>query len=866
MERTNFVQKISCKSMVQLDTNIMVGVANFKVCLLLALLIPFAQTKDECIPNIKICLWKESTLQADCSFRNLQVPPCFLEKSNITHLNLAHNRFDHVPDNLPQNLTWLDLSFNKLHQLINLHKYRQLNHLNLDNNQINVSFLPNMRGMPNLRYLSLKHNINCMQKLYPLGIFDGCKSLFHLRIDGCENGNFGDMFSDQKIETLKILEASGYDGVCRIKSLISHVFDKFNLTHLDLSLCDITNIEIGSLASQTHLQYLDMSYNSRLGFRGFGNISYDLQNSTIKVLRLVKIHCTFGLGTILLRNHTKYLNKTSLEELYLDSNRLEMIETGLITYNLPKSLKHLSVGDNKMDNGMYVLETGSLHNLQTLNVSFQTHSHNDYFDGCSDYTESCHNRPELTASTQNIAKVMESDGMLKLQKPPIFTFYLPKNMHTLYANDMKLTYPVYELHFGHCNLKHMHFQNNFILKFNGPIFGSHNITYIDVSNNFCADISTQALNGFPRLEILNFSQNLLGHSFERDSNGEILRKNGNLTVLNLHDNKITFLPRRVFRNNLRIKLLNISYNRMEKWTVDISHMYLLEHLDMSYNLLTELDEQAINLLPLHETFTINFLGNPLSCSCENTFFFQWMNRYHQSRFTHLENITCAYKNGSLLSLQGLPSIVQILQKDCSTYSLVIIVTSSFICLVFSLIVYRIIYRYRWKILYIYYLTKRVLFPELEKTKKRVNYEYDAFISYAEEDRSFVLNEIQRRMESYELRLCIHDRDFLPGIDIAENITNAIHNSRRIVFVMTSHFLKSHWCMFEFNMARMESIYSRGGENILLLILLEKNVVREMPMSLLHVVENESYLEFPDEGISQCMEVFRKNLKDAIKNN
>jgi hypothetical protein len=460
---------------------------------------------------------------------------------------------------------------------------------------------------------------------------------------------------------------------------------------------------------------------------------------------------------------------------------------------------------------------------------------------------------------------METNGVSNLLKPPNVTLYLPKNIQTIYANDMKIKYPVNALHFGNSNLQNLHIQNNFFVELNGPLYGLSNLTYVDASNNFCSDISTEALTGLSGLQVLNFSQNLLGPSFQRDDQGDILRQNRNLTALNLHDNKITFLPKNVFRSNPKIKFLNVSYNRMEKWTVDISHMHELEHLDISYNLFTALDEQAINFFPPHKTFTINFAGNPLLCSCENKFFFEWMNRFHHSRFTYLQNITCAYKNGSNLSLQNLSNIVQILQKDCATYSLLIIVTSSSICLIVSLILYRIIYRYRWKILYIYYLTKRVLFPELKKAKKKVHFEFDAFISYAEEDRRFVLEEI-RRIENCDLKLCIHDRDFVPGIDIAENITNAIHNSRRIVFVLTSHFLKSYWCMFEFNMARMESIYSRGGETILLIILLGKNVVREMPMSLLHIIENESYLEFPDEAIPQSLEVFRKKLRDAIKEN
>ena len=122
----------------------------------------------------------------------------------------------------------------------------------------------------------------------------------------------------------------------------------------------------------------------------------------------------------------------------------------------------------------------------------------------------------------------------------------------------------------------------------------------------------------------------------------------------------------------------------------------------------------------------------------------------------------------------------------------------------------------------------------------------------------------RRLENNGLNICIHDRDFVPGVDIAENITNAIHNSRQIVFVMTSAFLKSYWCMFELNMARMESIYTRGGENIMLLVLLDKYVIKEMPRSLMDIVESKSYLEYPDNDSISSPSVFWENLVDAIQ--
>lgn len=140
-----------------------------------------------------------------------------------------------------------------------------------------------------------------------------------------------------------------------------------------------------------------------------------------------------------------------------------------------------------------------------------------------------------------------------------------------------------------------------------------------------------------------------------------------------------------------------------------------------------------------------------------------------------------------------------------------------------------------------------------------------FISYAAHQRNFSIN-MARKLESKGLKIRIHDRDFLPGIDIAENITNAIHNSSRTVIVITSAFLKSHWCIFELNMARMESIYSRGGENFLILILLEKSVVKDMPRSLLDIIESKSYLEYPDDDSFQSPDAFWANLEDAINDN
>ncbi|KAH3699521.1 hypothetical protein DPMN_074477 [Dreissena polymorpha] len=59
-----------------------------------------------------------------------------------------------------------------------------------------------------------------------------------------------------------------------------------------------------------------------------------------------------------------------------------------------------------------------------------------------------------------------------------------------------------------------------------------------------------------------------------------------------------------------------------------------------------------------------------------------------------------------------------------------------------------------------------------------NYRFDAFISYAEDNFRFILDEVIPRLEAENVSLCLHQRDFLPGNAISDNIIHAIQSSRK----------------------------------------------------------------------------------------
>ena len=67
-------------------------------------------------------------------------------------------------------------------------------------------------------------------------------------------------------------------------------------------------------------------------------------------------------------------------------------------------------------------------------------------------------------------------------------------------------------------------------------------------------------------------------------------------------------------------------------------------------------------------------------------------------------------------------------------------------------------------------------------------------------------------------------------------------------------------MFELNMARMEAIYSRSGQNVLFLVALKKGIMKQLPLQLMDLVDSHSYLDFPEE---EAIAAFRVKLGETL---
>ena len=75
-----------------------------------------------------------------------------------------------------------------------------------------------------------------------------------------------------------------------------------------------------------------------------------------------------------------------------------------------------------------------------------------------------------------------------------------------------------------------------------------------------------------------------------------------------------------------------------------------------------------------------------------------------------------------------------------------------------------------------------------------------FLAYAEMDSPFAEECLYKPLTNQGYRVFFHHLDFIPGKTIAENIELGVRCSRRVLFVVTEHFVKSNYCRMELKYA------------------------------------------------------------------
>ena len=789
---------------------------------------------------------------------------CRQFNDTLISLDLSANNISPLKDscfsgcNMLEHLSLRDTNLYSLavQSQVNLGRLRELN---LDRNHLirNCSFTNAdfLTSLSNLQVLTIKRNVDTLFCNKNQPFLDNVPttaflSLKELHADGVNHFHFGETFICYK--QLSLLNLSGVNSNCSISSLNNDSFSNTPyLRYLDISKCNITKVDAGTFEVLRQLMYLNLSNNQGLGFVSLRNISYGLRATKIKVFDFSKVYKTFGVGTVLRRCDMWFFKDTSIEELHLNSNRLVLIETNALLL-APPNLTKIWAEDNMYLFGAYIFQFGCLEKLQKSFLSNQHTAHDlrlyddeIHIKENQDMNEGICIIPNRNDS--NDCAYIADDENLYPQN-----FSLPKNLSAVMLSNSNLKFRIeYDVGFSytlHSRLEYLDLSNNILYYLGQQFVKSKQLKQVDLSNNFCSFIANNFFKNTPNLEAVNLSHNILGPTLSNATEGELFKSLKATRTLDLSDNNIAYLPEHAFVHLLSMKNLNLSNNQLTDFKSSSDTFQNLTQLDLRYNQLTTFSVTLLEqLLVNNKNFSIDLSHNLLEVSCQNLQFLSWITR-HQDCFKNINSYTFR-KNGesATITFDRLREMLPNIKKQCASYTALITGSSLLILTFFIVVIGGILYRYRWRLRYLYYMTKFRFhgYKDLPTTDPDTDFKYDAFLSCADEDMRFITNEVLPKLEDeFGYRCCVHARNFIAGIWIAENIIAAIRRSRKTVVILTQSFLASKWCQYEFHMARMEEIYSRKDQAVLFVLMYEDIDTSTLSLEMLDCINSETYAKYP----------------------
>ncbi|NWH60213.1 TLR1 protein, partial [Geococcyx californianus] len=381
------------------------------------------------------------------------------------------------------------------------------------------------------------------------------------------------------------------------------------------------------------------------------------------------------------------------------------------------------------------------------------------------------------------------------------------------------------------------------------------------------------------LKYLDMSNNLLSH----DEADVQCRWAESLTELDLSSNQLTDAVFECLPVNIR--KLSLQSNQITSVPKGMAELKSLQELNLAWNRLSDLPEcsgfPSLEFLNIERnsilTPSANFFqscprarelqagNNPFKCSCELQDFIRLERQSGGKLFGWPAAYVCEYPEHLRglqlkdLHLSELACNTALLLATALLLMLVLVAVVAFLCIYLDVPWYM---RMTWQ----WTQTKRRAWHNHPEEQETV-LQFHAFISYSERDALWVKNELIPNLEKGDgcVQLCQHERNFVPGKSIVENIINCIEKSYKSIFVLSPNFVQSEWCHYELYFAH-HKLFSENS-NSLILILLEPIPPYIIPAryhKLKALMAKRTYLEWPKERSKQAL--FWANLRAAIRIN
>uniref|UniRef100_A0A8C2W6B2 Toll-like receptor 1 n=1 Tax=Chinchilla lanigera TaxID=34839 RepID=A0A8C2W6B2_CHILA len=380
------------------------------------------------------------------------------------------------------------------------------------------------------------------------------------------------------------------------------------------------------------------------------------------------------------------------------------------------------------------------------------------------------------------------------------------------------------------------------------------------------------------LQQLDISQNSL--RYDEDENTCSWAES--LLSLNMSSNILT---ESVFRClPPKVEVLDLHSNRIMNIPEDVTYLESLQELNVAFNSLTDLPGcgafSSLSALIIDHNLvshpSTDFFqscqkirsmkagNNPFHCTCELREFIKNTGQLSSDIvWDWPETYKCHYPDpykGILLKdfhVSPLSCNTTLLIVTIVTSMLVLAATVTFLCLYFDLPWYlRMMCQWTQTLR----RTRNIPLEELQR-----NLQFHAFISYSGHDSAWVKNELLPNLEKENLQICLHERNFVPGKSIVENIISCIEKSYKSIFVLSPNFIQSEWCHYELYFAH-HNLFHAAFDNLILILLapIPQYAIPNNYHKLKTLMARRTYLKWPTEKSKHGL--FWANLRAAININ
>ncbi|KAK8764912.1 hypothetical protein V5799_032484 [Amblyomma americanum] len=394
--------------------------------------------------------------------------------------------------------------------------------------------------------------------------------------------------------------------------------------------------------------------------------------------------------------------------------------------------------------------------------------------------------------------------------------------------------------------------------YGSPFFCLSHLKTLELYNNELTTLSAENFEGLTSLKKLNLAKNMIVISSPSSIFSPLL----SLDILHLRENKVDVLFPEIFVN-LNVKTLSLSSNAISNWSQPIfSRMAKLVNLLLDSNKIRVLDDTMYK--DVADLPSINICNNPWDCtSCSIRNVERLL--FRPEKQVCCDNcVVCSGDKGPMANTavkSVLPSTEACRLPD---YYVIVGVPVVLAVLMGSVTGYAV-YVNRWYIRY-FALFLRVKVQGYRRLKSGEPFLWDAFVSYHNSDADWVRDCVVPTLESSTLRfrVCIGERDFIPGMPIVENVYRAIAQSRKSLFVLSRDFCASRWCTFELTLAQ-HRLFESDRENQMVFILREEIADSEMCSLLKYLTKTRTYVQVPPvESDASVKDFFWLQLRAALE--